>query len=210
MPWKLILLVIVMIFVAIFVGANHANVCNISLVFMEFQKVPVYITILVSFIVGMLIMLPFTFGKRHGKSARQQKNGGNTEFPVREEYPAESARNRKNRKRQEAAARKTGRISGNDINNTANIPNMTQPLPAASIEIPAITDGTSSNDTSKTDASKSAKKTSGGKGFFGLFSKKNKKTSETTDETKSDTTTPDADTTVPTTGTDIETKPEDK
>ena len=111
MPWKLVLFVIVIVIVALFVGVNHANVCNISFLFTEFQNVPVYVTILVSFIIGMLIMLPFTFGKKRGKALRQPRGENMADVPTREEYPAENARNRRNRKRQEAAALKAERLA---------------------------------------------------------------------------------------------------
>ena len=170
MPWKLIFFVIIIVFVAIFVGVNHANVCNISLIFVEFEKVPVYITILISFVVGMLIMLPFTIGKKRGKAYRQQT--------VREEYPAESSRNRRNRKRQEAAARKAARNNSKKAGDAAGSVILADETSGASrkngapdtaVEIPAITDGTTDNGKkgkSEADGSK-------GKGFFGLFSKKN-------------------------------------
>ncbi|MCR4941130.1 MAG: hypothetical protein K5930_13675, partial [Treponemataceae bacterium] len=106
MPWKLIFLVILIGIVAVFVGANHANVCNISFVFKELQNVPVYVTILVSILVGMLIMLPFSLGKKRGKAALKQQNAEASGLPYKEEYPAENARNRRNRKRMEIAARK--------------------------------------------------------------------------------------------------------
>lgn len=204
MPWKLIFFVIIIVFVALFVGANHANVCNISLIFTEFQQVPVYFTILVSFIVGMIIMLPFTIGKRRGKSARQKKND-EPEFPVKEEYPAENSRNRKNRKRQEEAARKAGNNARN--NSKANSPVIApQPAPVASIEIPAITDGTSADKTVKPETSSSAKNSSGGKGFFGLFSKKSKASPESTDNASS---TSNSGSPAQDTSADKETKPEE-
>ena len=161
MPWKLILFIIVIVFVAIFVGVNHANVCNISLIFTEFQQVPVYITILVSFIVGILIMLPFTIGKKRGKAYRQTR-GSSAGAPTREEYPAENSRNRRNRRRKEAAARKAANKAANTSGAPATGSNNTIEVPAA--EIPAITDGSESSSGKKTK--------SAGKGFFGLFSKK--------------------------------------
>ena len=172
MPWKLILFVIVIVLVAIFVGVNHANVCNISFIFTELQNVPVYLTILVSFVVGMLIMLPFTIGKKRGKAARYMKDGDMADIPTREEYPAESARNRRNRKRQEAAARKAERIQESKPDNAsgsvilaadADSPANTADAPAA--EIPAITDGSESSGSG--GKAKSEKK-----GFLGLFGKK--------------------------------------
>ena len=162
MPWKLILFIIVIVFVAIFVGVNHATVCNISLIFTEFQQVPVYITILVSFIVGILIMLPFTVGKKRGKAYRKTRSS-NSGAPTREEYPAENSRNRRNRKRKEAAARKAANKAANTSSTPATDSRNTPEVPA--VEIPAITDGS--------ESSGSGKKTkSAGKGFFGLFNKK--------------------------------------
>jgi len=122
MPWRMILFVIVIVIVAVFVGANHANACNISFIFTEFQNVPVYITILISFVVGMLVMLPFTIGKKRGKAARQMKGDDVMDAPIREEFPAESARNRRNRIRQEAAARKAERAARKNGKNPVNIP----------------------------------------------------------------------------------------
>lgn len=106
MPWKLILFIAVIVLVAIFVGVNHANVCNISFIFAELHNVPVYLTILFSFVIGILIMIPFTIGKKRGKAAPRKQGGDLPVLASKEEYPAESARNRRNRKRQEAAARK--------------------------------------------------------------------------------------------------------
>ncbi|MBO4704397.1 MAG: hypothetical protein J5647_01525 [Spirochaetaceae bacterium] len=180
MPWKLILFIIVIVFVAIFVGVNHANVCNISLIFTEFQQVPVYITILVSFVVGILIMLPFTIGKKRGKAYRQTR-GSSAGAPTREEYPAENARNRRNRRRKEAAAKKAARNTANTSSTPATNTNSAPEVPTA--EIPAITDGSDSSDSGK-------KSKSAGKGFFGLFSKKQAET--TTPATGADT--PAADT----------------
>ena len=170
MPWKLILFVIVIIIVAIFVGVNHANVCNISFIFTELQNVPVYVTILVSFVVGMLIMLPFTIGKKRGKAPRYTKGGDMADIPTREEYPAESARNRRNRKRQEAAARKAERIQDNKADKASNGVIMaadatSKPADIPAAEIPAITDGSESSGSG-------GKAKSGKKGFLGMFGKK--------------------------------------
>ena len=136
MPWKLILLVIVIVLVAIFVGVNHANVCNISFIFTEFHNVPVYVTILVSFVIGMLIMLPFTIGKKRGKSADRRKNVDVPAVSV-EEYPAENARNRRNRRRQEAAARKAEKARKKEKNAPAEVAPVAETVPAAVAAEPA-------------------------------------------------------------------------
>lgn len=64
MPWRLILFAIFLILLVCFVGVNLSNTCAVSLIFVTYQDVPVYISILIAFALGMLIMIPFTFGKR--------------------------------------------------------------------------------------------------------------------------------------------------
>lgn len=61
MPWKLIIFVICIVIVTIFIGFNLENACAVSIIFHTFEKVPVFITVLVSFAIGILVMLPFTF-----------------------------------------------------------------------------------------------------------------------------------------------------
>lgn len=65
MPWKLILFILSVTLVTIFIGFNLENACNVSFGFYTFQNVPIFMSILLAFAVGVFIMLPFTFG--HGK-----------------------------------------------------------------------------------------------------------------------------------------------
>ena len=67
MPVKLILFLIIIVVVTVFAGFNISNVCNVSLIFYEFQNVPVFVTVLFSFVIGILVMLPFTFRKKTPK-----------------------------------------------------------------------------------------------------------------------------------------------
>ena len=67
MPVKLILFLIIIVIVTIFAGFNISNVCNVSLVFHEFQNVPVFVTVLFSFVIGIRVMLPFSFRKKQPK-----------------------------------------------------------------------------------------------------------------------------------------------
>ena len=81
MPIKLILFLIIIVVVTVFAGFNISNVCNVSLIFYEFQNVPVFVTVLFSFVIGILVMLPFTFRKKTPK----QNNSvavGNQQNPV--------------------------------------------------------------------------------------------------------------------------------
>lgn len=64
MPWKLILFLLALIVLTCFFGFNVTNVCNISFGFYTFEKIPVFMSTLIAFTIGVLVMLPFTFGKR--------------------------------------------------------------------------------------------------------------------------------------------------
>lgn len=79
MPWRLILFAVFIVLLVAFVGVNLENTCAVSLIFVTYPDVPVYISILISFALGMLIMIPFTFGR---KSSRQKPERPETGRPV--------------------------------------------------------------------------------------------------------------------------------
>ena len=62
MPIKLIGILILVVAVALLTGFNLSNQCTIWL-FHNFTDIPVFGALLASFILGVLITLPFTFGK---------------------------------------------------------------------------------------------------------------------------------------------------
>ncbi len=62
MPVKLVGSLIVAAIAALFTGYNLDNRCNVW-IFHTFNDVPVAFTIIVSLIAGVVITLPFTFGK---------------------------------------------------------------------------------------------------------------------------------------------------
>lgn len=76
MPWRLILFAVFIVLLVVFVGVNLENACTVSLIFVTYPDVPVYISILISFALGMIIMIPFTFGKKssHQDSGRPPRN----------------------------------------------------------------------------------------------------------------------------------------
>ena len=68
MPFRLILLLLLVVFEGAFIGFNLENVCDVWL-FKVFEAVPVYITVLVSFVAGALLaMLLLAFGRFKRKS----------------------------------------------------------------------------------------------------------------------------------------------
>jgi hypothetical protein len=66
MPLKMLGMIILLVLVTIFAGLNLDNKCDVNLIFRQFKDVPVFLSILLSFLAGIFVMLPFTFGKGKG------------------------------------------------------------------------------------------------------------------------------------------------
>ena len=64
MPIRLIGTIILLILVTIFAGVNLDNKCDITFIFYTFKNIPVFMTVIVSFAIGAVLMLPFTFGRK--------------------------------------------------------------------------------------------------------------------------------------------------
>jgi uncharacterized integral membrane protein len=81
MPKKLILFIIIFAIVLFFVGFNLPNKCDISFGFVGIKQVPVFLTVFVSFLLGLLCALPFIIGaglrkkNREGSDQKQEKSG---------------------------------------------------------------------------------------------------------------------------------------
>jgi len=73
MPWRLIGTIAVLAVLLVFIGFNVENTCNLSLIFHTFENVPVYLTVFISFILGLLFSLPFFF---LGKKPKKGKTAG--------------------------------------------------------------------------------------------------------------------------------------
>lgn len=95
MPWKLIGLVVLLVLVAAFATMNLSNRTDISLGVYVFRDVPIFLSLLVAFLAGLLVMVPFTIGRRGRQRAagagrvgvRRARRGAAVEpFP---ETPAE-------------------------------------------------------------------------------------------------------------------------
>jgi uncharacterized integral membrane protein len=74
MPWKLLAFIATMTLVLVFVGFNLENSCDISIVFMTFRQVPVVITILGSFVLGLLAAFFLSLGRgRKGSTGKSPR-----------------------------------------------------------------------------------------------------------------------------------------
>ncbi len=74
MPFKLIGTIILLVLITIFCGFNleEANKCDINLIFHVFKKVPVFLTVLTSFLAGIVVMLPFAFFRKKNRKDSQK------------------------------------------------------------------------------------------------------------------------------------------
>ncbi|GHV84670.1 hypothetical protein AGMMS50230_02780 [Spirochaetia bacterium] len=89
MPWRLIVIILVLGIFLVFIGFNLDNTCDISLGFTTFSGVPVYLTIFVSFMLGMLCSLPFfIFGALRKRPKKESSKGGPTETTGKTAGPA--------------------------------------------------------------------------------------------------------------------------
>lgn len=83
MPWKLLAFIAIMAFVLVFVGFNLDNRCDISLIFVNFKSVPVVITILGTYLLGLLSALFLSMGHmgRAKKKAAVRSASGSAQRP---------------------------------------------------------------------------------------------------------------------------------
>lgn len=72
MPFRLFFLAVVMLLLVVFIGFNIENRCNVSFVFHTLEDVPVVVTILSSFALGLVAALPFAL-RRKTRPADQPK-----------------------------------------------------------------------------------------------------------------------------------------
>ncbi|MGP1587095.1 MAG: hypothetical protein ACTTHG_01990 [Treponemataceae bacterium] len=73
MPWKLIFFTIALTIVVLFIGSNLGNACAVNFFWIkQVENVPVFMSILISFALGVIIMVPFVFIKKHSHSGRNE------------------------------------------------------------------------------------------------------------------------------------------
>lgn len=106
MPWRLVAFLIVLTIVVLFAGFNITNVSDISFGFYTVQKVPVFLSLFVAFLLGAVLVLPFAVRTRNAKGTRQKSRetsqNGNTEttapLSAEPEKPAEPAPKKRSKK----------------------------------------------------------------------------------------------------------------
>lgn len=73
---------IVVIIVSVFAGFNLNNKCDINLVYRTFNDIPVFLAIMISFVAGVIVSLPYVFVHR---SAMKEKIKAKEEEKLKKE-----------------------------------------------------------------------------------------------------------------------------
>ena len=77
MPWRLIAFVFVLALIVAFIGLNLGNTTSISFGFAVIENVPVFLSLGVSFVLGVLATIPIAVGmlrRRRQKELRKPSN----------------------------------------------------------------------------------------------------------------------------------------
>ena len=80
MPWRLIVMIVVFAVFLVFITLNLDNKHNISFGFTEIEDVPIFVTIFISFAMGLLFSIPLIFmvlRSRRKKHRRENKRANN-------------------------------------------------------------------------------------------------------------------------------------
>lgn len=91
MPWKMIGFLVVLVLVAFFASLNMNHRTDISLGFYIFNDVPIFLSLLVAFLAGAVLIIPFTIGaslrkksKLKEKAEKAQKKDKKEKKPKKE------------------------------------------------------------------------------------------------------------------------------
>ncbi len=138
MPFKLIGIIILLVLVTIFCGFNLGDAyrCDINFVFVTLHKVPAFLTVLISFFAGVLVMTPFTFIKK--KMSREE-----IEQAAEKQKQLELKKAQKEERAKEKAAQKEKTLAEHAAKKAAKKAAKTEDKPSAN-DVPKI-DGGSSN-----------------------------------------------------------------
>lgn len=145
MPFKLIGIIILLVLVTIFCGFNLGDAyrCDINFVFVTLHKVPAFLTVLISFFAGVLVMTPFTFIKK--KMSREE-----IEQAAEKQKQLELKKAQKEERAKEKAAQKEKTLAEHAAKKAAKKAAKTEDKKAAKTE-----DKPSANDVPKIDGGSS-------------------------------------------------------
>ena len=82
MPWRLIVVIVVFVLLLVFVTFNLENKCDINFGFAVIEEVPIFMTIFLSFILGLFCTFPLLL-----RSMRGNKEKPGIDSPPKEKTP---------------------------------------------------------------------------------------------------------------------------
>ena len=100
MPWKLILFIVIFAIFLAFVTLNLDNRCNVNFGFAKFDNVPIFLTVFITFSLGLLCGMPLALHLRRKRREIQKKDRDQ----IDDYRPAESANPEANEKIKNDAA----------------------------------------------------------------------------------------------------------
>ena len=103
MPWRLLIVLVILVLVALFATIN-LNRVDVSVGFHIFKEIPLFLALMFSFILGALLMLPFAVrGMRRVKKAEKVQKMEEEPHDIEEDAPAAAeetgGRKKRNRKK---------------------------------------------------------------------------------------------------------------
>ena len=108
MPWRLILFILIFALFLTFITFNLENKCDISFGFVRISDIPVFVTIFVSFVLGLISAIPLVLHIK--KKSKVKKDISPAETSGTDHYKAEDES--KEKIRQDAAAARKRFFSG--------------------------------------------------------------------------------------------------
>ena len=70
---KLIISIVCVVVLAFFAGFNLDNKCDVNVLFHTFSQAPVFLTIIISFVAGVIVTLPFAFINKSARKGKLEK-----------------------------------------------------------------------------------------------------------------------------------------
>jgi uncharacterized membrane protein YciS (DUF1049 family) len=96
MPWRLILFIVIFAIFLTFVTFNLDNRCNISFGFTQFEEVPVFLTVFISFSMGLICGAPLVLHLRKKRKIEiPRKDRKQTDDQSASGYESDSETNKK-------------------------------------------------------------------------------------------------------------------
>jgi len=109
MPWRLIIMILVVAVFLVFVTFNLENKCEINFFGAKIPDVPIFITIFTSFVFGLLCSIPLVvlIMRKQKRNTRKEANAQVNDSPAESEYiePAPAADEKIKKDAQEAKKR---------------------------------------------------------------------------------------------------------